>query len=290
MDCGADFNSGVNGILLLNPLGTQHYTFTGAALTGTYALTFPLITGNDSLAALGVAQTFSVVQTFSASGTSIVSNNGINISSTTSNGSSIYQLSGTSTAGKLYFAGNDSATGKSGDEVNLLSNHNSNSPLFTLQYNSAGGSVVTTTLNQTNDNLNVYDNYNSNYIFTVTVGGKVTTLQNTLDDGMGNHSVAGVSTSKGGTANGTGSPSALTVISVGASTFTYTNATPYDIVVYIGSAQIVASQYVTDIAVNGTDLTPTFVPSTLTTIILRVGDYVTVQYSHSAPSMWYKML
>jgi len=55
----------LNGTLLLrNPANTFSYTLTPAAIGADRVLTLPLITGSDTLASLGLAQTFSATQTF----------------------------------------------------------------------------------------------------------------------------------------------------------------------------------------------------------------------------------
>ena len=52
--------------LMMNPANTFKYNFVPAAITADRTLNWPLITGTDTLAALGLAQTFSAIQTFSA--------------------------------------------------------------------------------------------------------------------------------------------------------------------------------------------------------------------------------
>lgn len=49
-----------------NPANTFKYDIVPAAIAADWNLTLPLITANDTLAALGLAQTFSAIQTFSA--------------------------------------------------------------------------------------------------------------------------------------------------------------------------------------------------------------------------------
>jgi hypothetical protein len=56
--------TGAGGLVLYNPAATQSYTILGAAIAGSHTLTLPLITGNDTLAALGVAQSWGALQTF----------------------------------------------------------------------------------------------------------------------------------------------------------------------------------------------------------------------------------
>jgi|GEM_PF-5069793 len=53
-------------LIIQNPAATHTYTIVGAALAASHNLTLPLITGADTLAALGVAQTYTAIQTFSA--------------------------------------------------------------------------------------------------------------------------------------------------------------------------------------------------------------------------------
>lgn len=53
-------------LLLFNPAGTFAYTFAGAAIAAARTITLPLLTGNDTMAVLGFAQTFSALQTFTA--------------------------------------------------------------------------------------------------------------------------------------------------------------------------------------------------------------------------------
>ena len=52
-----------SGILLYNPAGTHTYTFLGSAITANRIMTLPLITGTDTIAVLGLAQTFTAAQT-----------------------------------------------------------------------------------------------------------------------------------------------------------------------------------------------------------------------------------
>jgi hypothetical protein len=59
--------SGSGSVLdLYNPANTHYYTLTTGAIGGNYALNLPVITGADTLAVLGLAQTFSTLQTFGA--------------------------------------------------------------------------------------------------------------------------------------------------------------------------------------------------------------------------------
>ncbi len=59
--------SGSGSVLdLYNPANTHYYTLTTGAIGGNYALNLPVITGADTLAVLGLAQTFSTQQTFGA--------------------------------------------------------------------------------------------------------------------------------------------------------------------------------------------------------------------------------
>ena len=67
-------------ILINNPAATFAYTLVTSAITATRNLTLPLITANDTVAVLGLAQTFSTAQTFTASP---VLNGGATISGTT---------------------------------------------------------------------------------------------------------------------------------------------------------------------------------------------------------------
>jgi hypothetical protein len=55
-------------LLLLNPAGTYAYTFVGSAISAARNLTVPLLTGNDTLAVLGLAQAWLAAQSFPASG------------------------------------------------------------------------------------------------------------------------------------------------------------------------------------------------------------------------------
>lgn len=60
------FNS--SALLLFNPAGTFAYTFAGAAITAARTLTVPLLTGDDTLVVLTLAQTFLTgVKTFNSS-------------------------------------------------------------------------------------------------------------------------------------------------------------------------------------------------------------------------------
>ncbi len=58
------FNS--TDFLLENPAGTFAYTIASAAITAARTLNLPLITGTDTLASLGLAQTFNAAQTFNS--------------------------------------------------------------------------------------------------------------------------------------------------------------------------------------------------------------------------------
>lgn len=82
---GAKTMSGLNSVLVSssgltvrNPANTFSYTITGAAIGAARQLNLPLITGTDTLASLGLAQTWSAIQTFTtpvigaATGTSVV--------------------------------------------------------------------------------------------------------------------------------------------------------------------------------------------------------------------------
>lgn len=59
-------NSGASPLAIFNSAGTFKYTVTPAAIAADRTLNLPLITGTDTLACLGLAQTFSAVITFSA--------------------------------------------------------------------------------------------------------------------------------------------------------------------------------------------------------------------------------
>jgi len=68
---GANTFSGLNAVLVSssgltvrNPANTFKYTITGAAIAADRTLNLPLITGTDTLASLGLAQTFTATQTF----------------------------------------------------------------------------------------------------------------------------------------------------------------------------------------------------------------------------------
>lgn len=76
-----------NGLTVRNPGNTFDYTITGAAIAAARVLNLPLITGTDTLASLGLAQTFSATQTF---GTLVA---------TTVNGNTISTGTGTLTLG-----------------------------------------------------------------------------------------------------------------------------------------------------------------------------------------------
>lgn len=54
-------------LLVKNPAATFNYIITAAAITDDRTLNLPLISGTDTLATLGLAQTFTVVQTFNSS-------------------------------------------------------------------------------------------------------------------------------------------------------------------------------------------------------------------------------
>ena len=58
------FNSSI--LAIRNPADTFSYTVVASAITAARNLTVPLITADDTLAVLGLAQTFSAVKTFSA--------------------------------------------------------------------------------------------------------------------------------------------------------------------------------------------------------------------------------
>jgi hypothetical protein len=55
-----------SGLKIRNPANTFEYGITAAAITANRTLTLPLITGTDTLATLGLSQTFSAAQTFSS--------------------------------------------------------------------------------------------------------------------------------------------------------------------------------------------------------------------------------
>jgi hypothetical protein len=55
-----------NGLLIDNPAGTFTYTVVGAAIAADRQLNLPLITGTDTLSALGLAETHTALKTFSA--------------------------------------------------------------------------------------------------------------------------------------------------------------------------------------------------------------------------------
>jgi len=55
-----------SGIILYNPAGTFTYTFLGSAIAANRIITLPLITGTDTIAVLGLAQSFTAVQTFTS--------------------------------------------------------------------------------------------------------------------------------------------------------------------------------------------------------------------------------
>jgi len=68
---GANTFSGLNamlvsssGLTVRNPANTFSYTITAAAIAANRVLNLPLITGTDTLATLGLAQTFTATQTF----------------------------------------------------------------------------------------------------------------------------------------------------------------------------------------------------------------------------------
>lgn len=54
-----------NALQIENPAANAIYTITGAAISANRQLNLPLITGTDTLASLGLAQTFTAEQTFS---------------------------------------------------------------------------------------------------------------------------------------------------------------------------------------------------------------------------------
>lgn len=56
-----------SSILIKNPAATFSYTIAGSAITAARTLTLPLITASDTLASLGLAQTFTASQTFNSS-------------------------------------------------------------------------------------------------------------------------------------------------------------------------------------------------------------------------------
>ena len=55
-----------DGLKIENPAATFKYTITGAAITAARQLNLPLITGTDTLGSLGVAQTWTAVQTLNS--------------------------------------------------------------------------------------------------------------------------------------------------------------------------------------------------------------------------------
>src|SRR6185312_7705168 len=59
-------NNGSSPLVIYNPAGSFTYTITPAAIAANRILNLPLITATDTLASLGLAQTFSTLQTFSA--------------------------------------------------------------------------------------------------------------------------------------------------------------------------------------------------------------------------------
>jgi hypothetical protein len=56
-----------SGLLLNNPANTFAYTFVGAAIAASHNITLPLLTGSDTMAVLGFAQTWTAAQTFYSS-------------------------------------------------------------------------------------------------------------------------------------------------------------------------------------------------------------------------------
>lgn len=58
-----------SGLTVRNPANTFTYTFTGGAIAANRTLNIPVITGTDTLAVLGLAQTFTGVQTFTSPAT-----------------------------------------------------------------------------------------------------------------------------------------------------------------------------------------------------------------------------
>lgn len=74
-----------NGCVVWNPAFTFRYTITGAAIGSNLTLNLPLITATDTLAALGVAQTFSRAQTITIGNTVNAVGLTINQNDTTNN-------------------------------------------------------------------------------------------------------------------------------------------------------------------------------------------------------------
>lgn len=81
-----------NTLLLRNPANTFSYTITAGAIAADRVLNVPVITGTDTLATLGLSQTFSGTQTFSTLVATTINGN------TLTTGSSTY----TGTAGQTY--------------------------------------------------------------------------------------------------------------------------------------------------------------------------------------------
>lgn len=92
---GANTHSGLNallvsssGLTIRNPANTFKYTITAAAIVADRILNLPLITGTDTLGALGIAATWTAIQTFTtpvigaATGTSVVLTGAITSSGT----------------------------------------------------------------------------------------------------------------------------------------------------------------------------------------------------------------
>ena len=55
-----------NGLRINNPANTFRYVVTGGAIAAERVLNVPVITGSDTLAVLGLAQTFTAAQTVGA--------------------------------------------------------------------------------------------------------------------------------------------------------------------------------------------------------------------------------
>ena len=105
-------------------------------------------------------------------------------------------------------------------------------------------------------------------------------VNSTFDDGSGNMIVK-AKLSYTQLANSQTTATAPTTITVGASPFTYTNTTGYDIVVYVINGAGIT------ITLSGVEIESTAITNTISTFVLAPNDTLEVAYT-TAPTMYYK--
>ena len=226
---------GTTNLLINNPAATFAYTITSGAITAARTLNLPVITGTDTLAVLGLAQTFTATQTF----TSPVIGTGIN----DTNGNVLFGL--TATASAVNYIGIANATSSNGPTITTAgSGTNIN---LNVTPKGSGGVVVTST----GSNSNVLTNTVYNTGAVVTNSGASLTL-------------TGANMAKNAVFQETGTTAATFTLDTGSalSTAIANVAVGYTVVFVVSNA---STQTITMSGATGTTMSYSMTVPTLTT-------------------------